>query len=524
MRRIARLVLAHVAVPAALVVLASPLAAQARAGRPAPPRAADAASRTITETDLRRHLAVISDDSMLGRDTPSRGLDQTADYIAGVFKRLGLKPMGDSGSYLQRYPIERRRLLVDSTTLTVTDDSGHAARLPFSSSAYLFNGNASSEPISGPVLLIGGRVDPARLAAAEVRGHIVMWPIDFDSLPPNIELTVGLLFQYGARAIVAVTNPDSAMYQASMRRQRAPRTARLGEAGPGMLIVTAIQDSLVRRLPSAGPLLASVRTDTVMRVERGRWQASLQIRDTLLERAFAPNVVGLIEGTDPKLRGEYVVYSAHMDHIGITPGAADSINNGADDDGSGTVGVLELAEAFAQTGARPRRSVIFLTVSGEEKGLWGSEWFVSHSPVPLGQVVADLNLDMIGRNWTDTVAVIGLEHSTLADDFRRVEAAHPELRMHGVRDPWPEENIFFRSDHFNFARHGVPILFFTSGLHADYHKPSDSAEKIEAEKEARLLRMLFWLGRHVGDAPGRPLWNPDSYRQIVTEPSTMSGR
>ena len=128
--------------------------------------------------------------------------------------------------------------------------------------------------------------------------------------------------------------------------------------------------------------------------------------------ASAPNTVGILEGSDPGLRKEFLVYSAHMDHIGITPGQADSINNGADDDGSGTVGVMELAEAFSQ-GPRPKRSIIFLTVSGEEKGLWGSNYFTLHPPVPIGQIVADINIDMIGRNWPDTIVAIGKEHSDL---------------------------------------------------------------------------------------------------------------
>jgi Zn-dependent M28 family amino/carboxypeptidase len=245
------------------------------------------------------------------------------------------------------------------------------------------------------------------------------------------------------------------------------------------------------------------------------WEAEITLRDTVLQRASAPNVAGILEGTDRALAAQYLVYSAHMDHIGISHGAADSINNGADDDASGTAGVLELAEAFAQPGARPRRSIIFLAVSGEEKGLWGSSWFTAHPPVPLAAVAADLNLDMIGRNWTDTVAVVGLEHSDLARRLRRTEAAHAELRMHAIPDPWPAEHIFFRSDHYNFARRGVPILFFTSGLHQDYHRPSDSADKIEDGKEARLLRLLFWLGEDVGNDPARPKWNPESYRTIV---------
>jgi Zn-dependent M28 family amino/carboxypeptidase len=209
-----------------------------------------------------------------------------------------------------------------------------------------------------------------------------------------------------------------------------------------------------------------------------------------------------------------------MDHIGITPGLPDSVNNGADDDGSGTAGVMELAEAFSRPGARPRRSIIFLTVSGEEKGLWGSRYFSEHPPVPLKSIVADLNIDMIGRNWRDTIVAIGKEHSDLGATLARVNRAHPELHMTAVDDRWPEERFYFRSDHYNFARKGVPILFFFNGVHADYHQPSDSPDKIDSEKESRILRLLYYLGRAVGDAPARPKWNPESYREIVDDAST----
>jgi Zn-dependent M28 family amino/carboxypeptidase len=206
-----------------------------------------------------------------------------------------------------------------------------------------------------------------------------------------------------------------------------------------------------------------------------------------------------------------------MDHIGITPGKPDSINNGADDDGSGTVGVIELAEAFSRAGARPRRSLLFLTVSGEEKGLWGSRYFSEHPTVPLSRIVADLNMDMIGRNWPDTIVAIGKEHSDLGTTLNRVNAAHPELGMTAIDDIWPAEQFYFRSDHYNFARQGVPILFFFNGVHPDYHQVTDSPDKINGEKEARVLQLIFYLGQEIANAPARPKWNPQSYKEIVEE-------
>jgi Zn-dependent M28 family amino/carboxypeptidase len=202
--------------------------------------------------------------------------------------------------------------------------------------------------------------------------------------------------------------------------------------------------------------------------------------------------------------------------MGCTAQGADSICNGADDDGSGTVAVLELAEAFATAAERPKRSVVFMTVSGEERGLWGSAYFTDHPTVPLASVVADLNTDMVGRNAPDTMAVIGREHSDLGATVDRVAAAHPELRIHPVGDLWPQEGLFFRSDHFNFAKHGVPILFFTSGLHPDYHRVTDAPAALDADKVARYARLAYFLGMDLATSPVRPKWNPESYKQIVT--------
>src|SRR3989442_817894 len=237
----------------------------------------------------------------------------------------------------------------------------------------------------------------------------------------------------------------------------------------------------------------------------------------------APTVIGVLEGSDPKLKQEYVFFTGHMDHIGVAgPGTpacravgADSICNGADDDASGTTAVIEAAEAFSRLTPRPKRSLVFMTVSGEEKGLWGSEYFAEHPTVPLSNIVADLNSDMVGRNWKDTIAVIGKGHSDLGRTLNRVAAAHPELRMTPIDDIWPQENFYFRSDHYNFARKGVPILFFFNGTHPDYHQVSDEVAKIDAEKESRIVKLVFYLGLEIANASERPKWNPESYRRIV---------
>jgi Zn-dependent M28 family amino/carboxypeptidase len=276
---------------------------------------------------------------------------------------------------------------------------------------------------------------------------------------------------------------------------------------------------LIAQIPEAEASLTASRTAAEVQViPAAGWTATATMAYSRDERTEVPNVVGIVRGTDPALRGEYVAISAHFDHVGsrcrgVTP--ADSICNGADDNGSGTAGLLELAEAFANPAARPRRSIIFVAVSGEERGLWGSEYFAKHPTVPIENVVADINMDHLGRNWRDSIVVIGREHSDLGATVDQVAAANRGLGVGVLPDQWPAERIYYRSDHYNFARNGVPILFFTNGFHADYHAVTDSPDKIDAEKEARVVRLIFQTVLAVANRTQRPQWNPESERHIV---------
>jgi hypothetical protein len=234
--------------------------------------------------------------------------------------------------------------------------------------------------------------------------------------------------------------------------------------------------------------------------------------------ATAPNVIGILRGEDPAMQREYVLVSAHMDGLGVGQSIdGDSIYNGADDNASGTAAILEVAEALADLDTRPRRSVAFLAVSGEERGLLGSAWFVENPPIPLERIVANLNIDMIGRNWEDTISVIGKPYSTLGGLVDSVAAAHPELRLAAVGDQWPSEGFFFRSDHFNFARKGIPSIFLFNGVHEDYHRPSDEVGKIKFEKSARIARLVFELTLALANSEEAPRWEPRARELVVEE-------
>ncbi|HJS47547.1 MAG TPA: M20/M25/M40 family metallo-hydrolase, partial [Gemmatimonadales bacterium] len=333
----------------------------------------------------------------------------------------------------------------------------------------------------------------------------------------------------GVGAVVLLAGRTGEGFDSQVARQARSTIGRNQAAGERQVPIVEVRgDAADAFLRGAGVDPAALRagTEGVVRPLDGV-TAELSLANAPGEPLSAPNTVGVLEGTDPKLKAEYIVFSAHMDHVGTTAGGrcraqgADSTCNGADDDASGTVTVVELARAFAARGARPKRSLVFLTVSGEERGLWGSAYWADHPTLPLEGVVANVNIDMVGRNWPDTIVAIGKEHSDLGATLNRVNAQHPELGMTAIDDLWPDENFYRRSDHFNFARKGVPILFFFNGVHDDYHQASDSPDKINAEKMARLARLIFYLGQEIGNAAQRPQWNPESYKAVV-EPGKTS--
>jgi len=489
------------ALAGALLFVAAPLAAQG----------------SITPETIHHRLGVIADDSMMGRDTPSPGLEMTAQFVADQFASFGLEPGGEDGTWFQRYPIYRKQLDREHSRVTFSA-GGVTSDLSLAKDAARWFGPVPGGEVQGPAIVLGGALDAARVGELDLTGKVALVVIDMGNLRDQ-GLRQGLFAIYNARprAVVAISNRPQEEFASRVERQRRPRTV-LEEAGSGegTAAVEVREGAAAAVLEAAGIDAAAIRASTAMVTrEVPDLNVSVELRDSVLSRDSAPNTIGILRGSDPRLRNQYLVYSAHMDHLGIKPGKPDSIANGADDDGSGTVAVMMLAEAFARSPERPKRSLLFITVSGEEKGLWGSAHFTDHPTVPLEDIVADINIDMIGRNWADTIVAIGKEHSDLGATLNRVNAEHAELGMTAIDDLWPEERFYSRSDHFNFARKGVPILFFFNGVHEDYHQVSDELDKIDTEKMSRIIKLLYYLGRDVADAPERPQWNPESYDKIV---------
>ena len=500
-------------IPIALLAFASSLAAQAAMVKTSP--ALERAAGTITAADVGRRVHIIADDSMMGRDTPSPGLEKTAQYVADEFKRFGLKPGGENGTWFQRYEITQARFspTMSHVGFAAGDQHVHA---DFTRSARYRYGTIPAGEFGGPAFVLGGALDAEALKAVELKGRVVVLVVDNSKAPsPGFNQAFRDIRLKGPAALVLLSNRDSAQV-AAMMTQPYRTSLRRGGAPAGGPAVEVWERTVTAVLAAAGINTAEIRASTTPFVrEVPALKVMLDLKEEVVQKTTAPNTIGILEGSDPRLKGEYIVYSAHMDHVGISPGKPDSINNGADDDASGTVAVVELAEAFSQQGARPKRSILFITVSGEEKGLWGSEYFADHPTVPLPSIVANINIDMIGRNWADTIVAIGREHSDLGQTLARVNTAHPELNMTAIDDKWPEERFYFRSDHYNFAKKGIPILFFFNGVHEDYHKPSDSPDKIGTDKHARITQLLFYLGQEIANSPERPKWNPESYQKIV---------
>lgn len=483
------------------------------------------AAATITEADVARRIGVIAHDSMGGRDTPSKGLDLTAQYVADEFKRAGLKPGMPDGSWLQKYTIGRRKIVAAESSLEI-DEHGVKVPVRFTEGGRFVRGSIPDKPVSAGVLLLGGTLGVKDAEQVPAGDKIIAWLVDYQKSADNAQVLRALIARKPV-AIVMITNePNETFGQKVATQERELPFISGGDATPPIVEVleSAIDNPAAQA--TGRPDLAQLRRSPVPVVmpAPADVQATLTLKAQVTQSATAPNTVGLLPGSDPKLKDEYIVFSAHMDHVGIGPESrgcrpkdGDNICNGADDDASGTVGVMELAEAFATKGLKPKRSIIFLTVSGEEKGLYGSRFFAEYPPVPVSQMVANFNIDMIGRNWPDTIVAIGKEHSDLGATLNRVNAQHPELKMTAIDDLWPSERFYFRSDHYNFARKGVPVLFFFNGVHDDYHQPSDSPDKINAEKEARILKLLFYTALEVANAPARPKWKEESYKEIVEE-------
>ena len=531
------------------------------------PRGAPRGAADITATVLKDYLTFISSDDMEGRDTPSRGLNIAANFLAVQLARAGAEPAGDSGTYFQRIGLTKRKVDPEKTTFVLTRGTGKPRSLTY---GHDFLAAAVPGTAEGGLIYVGhGYVIKEKNLDAykglDVTGKIL---VAHSGYPQGVsrndvrgpsgekwESAVTWAAKHGGKGVIYIPTFDSlARWDRNRNETSEEGTTRMDSATssrpkePEVPSITASPEMLSAIFEDEKMAAREIfrRAQTNEPADGFVLNASKQVRFTVAATATpeqTQNVVAIVRGSDPKLKDEYVALGAHYDHVGVagrgarTSGvepAVDVIYNGADDDGSGTTALLAMAEAAARLKPRPKRSLLFVWHAGEEHGLWGSAYYADHPTVPLDHIVAQLNVDMIGRSRAaddknpenklltgpNEVYVIGskMMSTSLAELSERVNDQYLKVSFnYHYDDPDDPSRLFFRSDHYNYAKKGIPIIFYFSGLHADYHEPSDSVEKIDFTKMERISRTIYATALALADSPSRPKVDRTLPRQL-TEP------
>ena len=506
------------------------------------------AAEAITAEQLKDYLFYVASDEMEGRDTPSRGLDLTAKFIALNLKKWGFKPAGDDGTFFQK--IALRRDVVDEANTSIGIDN---QKLVYGEDLIRISGN-SAGAMSAPVVYAGDgwmikskNLNPYQ--GIDVKGkYIAVYGEGVASgrtvvpLPAgvtNADLSgnrgtdwddvTGYARRNGAAGVIVLPSKFllanwGAVRQAfgrnSLYVEKLAQTSPATNSAPAPSVFLSSQkfaDTLFSG-ESVNPLSGAAKTSFDLSAAK-KIDLNIALKP---ETVMTQNVVAIWEGSDPVLKSEMVAVGAHYDHVGTRPNApGDKIWNGADDDGSGTVAVLAMAEALAKSPKRPKRSVLLVWHCGEEKGLWGSEYFNKFPTVDIKKVVAQLNIDMIGRSrkagdenpknkdlsTENEVYVIGSEmmSSKLGAITKATNDTFLKLNYnYRYDDPKDENRFFFRSDHFNYAVNGIPIVFWFDGVHEDYHGAGDEPQKIDYAKMERIARTIFLTMWELTDLKERP--------------------
>jgi hypothetical protein len=480
---------------------------------PAGPRGDFVTQPGIAAEDLRLRVGIIAHDSMQGRGLGSEGLRKTAHYLASQVEQLGLRPAGDDGTYFQNLTLTR----ATSPFRGEVAVRGGAPE-PLGTDELRFVGGAGGLPeaaiaaAEGP-LVYGGYLADAGVGADALRmedlqGSALMLRLgapEGAAGGPRMDLAVAFMPGTPVRAVLLVADGEAEQFW-----DYAEHVARMGTVSLGPRAASPEGAAFFLISPATAERILGRPLDGARRPMRdlGTFRYALAPETETVE---AKNVVAVLPGRDGTRAGEYVVLGAHYDHVGIgEPVDGDSIYNGADDNATGTTALLEIAERFARAPAaeRPARSLLFVWFTAEEAGLLGSEYFTDNPTVPRRSMVAMLNMDMVGRNHPDSLHVVGTRRlaTELGDVVEAVNARQPRPFAfdYTFDAPGHPEMIYCRSDHWSFARHGIPIVYFTTGQHEDYHKPSDRPERIDHEKQARVAALAAEVVAEIGNRAARP--------------------
>ncbi len=504
-------------------------------------------TQTITAEGLKADLAVLAHDSLEGRDTGSEGLEKAARYLKMRYRELGIKSPEGADEYEQYFDVISP--VVNGYSYELKDKAGN----PVSSTTFnreqtadfitVFGGTS---PRNGEIVFAGyGAVNPASRIDHLPENAEGKWLLVFlEQNVTNIGAIQAKVNQDNAAGVLLITVPVSGKnYNARAEQSRSA----LGR--PGRMTLKYLDEGTPREVAAWSrirPELAATilglsgaeelsNLSSQLKENPGSFTSreleySLSHQPDIDQRTITTsNVVALIEGEDPELKDEVVVLSAHYDHIGIgaPDSTGDAIYNGADDDGSGTAALLNVAQAMVaakNAGAGPKRSVMFLHVSGEEKGLLGSRYYSDHPLMPIDKTVANINVDMIGRvdpeheENKNYVYVIGGEiiSSGLDSLMNRANDMSVNLdlskRYNDLKDP---QQFYRRSDHWNFGRLGVPFVFFFNGVHEDYHRPSDHIEKIEWDPLTKRTQLIYMTTALLANSDERPVVDNQEFIEVT---------
>lgn len=515
----------------------------------------------LAKEPFRAHMAFLADDLLEGRGTGTRGQELAARYVAAQFESLGLAPAGSNGTFYQRVPFRETTIVPEKCSVTFTEN-GTSSSLKWGDD-FVMSGSPSREDgeAAAPVVFVGygvttpdGRYDD--YAGVDVKGKIIAFLSGAPpSLPSELRAHVGSTREklrravaLGATGVLGVRPPQADQilpWARSVIGVRFPSMRWLGPDSQPNDAFPQIQAAAFLSTPTSEKLFqhASKSWDQVLKDAAASKPQSFplpiaaKIHIASQHRQISsPNVVAVLPGSDPKLKNEYVVYSAHTDHLGVgAPINGDVIYNGAADDASGVAALLVLAQAFKSLPHPPARSILFLATTAEEKGLLGADYFAEFPTVPRKSLVADLNMDGASVLYTfDEISALGGPSSSLG---ALVERDAPRLGLKQVPDPQPEQLGFVRNDEYAFVRRGIPAISLVEGFHAKdpnvdgkkladeyirlhYHAPSDDMSQVfDFNASVQFMQINFLVGYDVAQNPQRPTWNPnDFFTQTFAHP------
>ena len=514
---------------------------------------ADAAMESIRPEAIRADMRFLSDDQLEGRGTATRGHEIAAKFMAAEFESMGLTAAGDAGSYFQKVPL--RSVVADqaNSSMSITRN-GKTQKLVFRKD-FLSVGDPGRKDTSveAPVVYVGfGVTAPEQnfddYKGVDVKGKIVALVFEAPNFESSLkahyssfEVKLANAVAHGAVGVIILDDPVLEGIYSFKERVRdlsrpglrwLEKDGRPHDSFPELKGGASLDLETTKRLFEGSGHTAE---EVFQAAKDGkslafRLPVTAKIRDVQkLSDVSSPNVVAKLEGSDPSLKNEYIVYSAHLDHLGVgEPVNGDSIYNGALDNASGSAIMLEVARAFTTMNPRPKRSILFVSVTGEEAGLLGSDYFASNPTVPKSSIVANVNMDEDQMLWPlEDIVPFGAEHSSLD---RVVKQVASRLHLDLSPDPMPEEVIFIRSDQYSFVKQGIPAVYPSPGFKSNdssikpaeidknwentrYHQPSDDMQQPgldfnQAVKYAQFVYLCGWL---IAQDPARPTWNAHDF-------------